>query len=75
MNILQTIGHTPMVKLANSTNEEEGQIFLKYERNNPGGSIKDRPALYIIEQAEKLGMHDPNFFEKSNSTSQISHEK
>lgn len=59
MNILQTIGHTPMVKLANSTNEEEGQIFLKYERNNPGGSIKDRPALYIIEQAEKLGMLKP----------------
>ena len=41
MNILQTIGYTPMVKLANSTNEEEGQIFLKYERNNPCGSIKD----------------------------------
>ena len=60
MNILQTIGHTPLVQLTNSTAVDEGRVFLKYERNNPGGSIKDRPALYIIEQAEKLGQHRTN---------------
>lgn len=59
MNILQTIGHTPLVQLTNSTTVDEGRVFLKYERNNPGGSIKDRPALYIIEQAEKLGLLKP----------------
>ena len=59
MNILQTIGHTPLVQLTNSTAVDEGRVFLKYERNNPGGSIKDRPALYIIEQAEKLGLLKP----------------
>lgn len=59
MHILQTIGRTPLVQLTNSTNEKEGKIYLKYERNNPGGSIKDRPALYIIEQAEKMGLLKP----------------
>lgn len=59
MDILKTIGRTPMIELVNSVAEQDGKIFLKYERNNPGGSIKDRPALYIIEQAEKNGLLRP----------------
>ncbi len=48
LNILQTIGNTPMVKLKNG-------LLVKMEGQNPGGSIKDRAALYMIEQAEKRG--------------------
>lgn len=47
MNILQTIGNTPLVKLS------AANLYAKLEGQNPGGSIKDRAALYMIEQAEK----------------------
>lgn len=58
-NILGAIGNTPMITIPNSNQPDEGQIFFKYERNNPGGSIKDRPAIYIIEEAEKRGLLKP----------------
>lgn len=54
--ILGTIGHTPLVRLRNITASTEGQILLKYERINPGGSIKDRSAVYIINEAERRGL-------------------
>lgn len=58
-NILNTIGNTPLITIPNSNKRHEGQILLKYERYNPGGSIKDRPAIYIIEEAERRGLLKP----------------
>lgn len=54
-NILKTIGNTPHVRL-NSLFPEEYEVWIKLERNNPGGSIKDRIALSMIEDAEKRGI-------------------
>lgn len=53
--ILQTIGNTPHVRL-NSLFPASYQVWIKLERNNPGGSIKDRIALSMIEDAEKRGI-------------------
>ncbi|RCW77022.1 cysteine synthase family protein [Saliterribacillus persicus] len=58
-NILETIGETPLITIPNSNTADEGRILLKYERFNPGGSIKDRPALYIIQEAERKGLLKP----------------
>jgi cysteine synthase A len=54
-NILETIGNTPHVKL-NSLYATEASVYVKLERSNPGGSIKDRIALAMIEDAEKKGI-------------------
>ncbi len=51
-NILELIGETPVVKV-NSMFSEEIEVWIKLEKNNPGGSIKDRIALSMIESAEK----------------------
>jgi len=53
-NILETIGNTPHVRV-NRLFGEQHEIWLKLERSNPGGSIKDRIALSMIEDAEKKG--------------------
>ncbi len=52
-SILDTIGETPIVKLKNMTTDEMAQIYVKLESFNPGGSVKDRIALRMIEDAEK----------------------
>ncbi len=52
-NILDTIGNTPMVKLSNIIKNKKINLFVKLEGQNPGGSMKDRIALYMIEEAEK----------------------
>lgn len=57
--ILSTAGNTPLVKLQNLFDERHAQVCVKIERNNPAGSIKDRPAHYIIEKAEKDGLLKP----------------
>jgi cysteine synthase len=54
-NILQTIGNTPHVKI-NRLFPSDYEVWMKTERFNPGGSIKDRIALSMIEQAEKDGI-------------------
>ncbi|MGF2941658.1 cysteine synthase A [Enterococcus xiangfangensis] len=54
-SILDTIGETPIVKLNNMTTDNMAQIFVKLESFNPGGSVKDRIALRMIEDAEKNG--------------------
>lgn len=54
-NILDLIGNTPMVKINNFNPTPNVEIFAKLEGNNPGGSIKDRIALKMIEQAEREG--------------------
>ncbi len=52
-NILQTIGNTPLVKTDRLNPNKKTSIYAKIEGFNPGGSIKDRIALKMIEQAEK----------------------
>jgi cysteine synthase B len=54
-NILQTIGNTPLVKINNLNPNRNAEIYAKVEGFNPSGSIKDRIALSMIEQAEKEG--------------------
>lgn len=56
-SIVQAIGHTPLVSLPRD-DESQGQVYLKIESGNPGGSIKDRAALYIIRDAEEKGLLD-----------------
>ncbi len=50
-NLLQLIGNTPMLEVR----EGHAQLLLKLERQNPGGSVKDRTALEMIEDAERSG--------------------
>ena len=54
-NMLELIGNTPMVRI-NRINKGCANIIAKLEYFNPAGSIKDRPALYMLEQAEKKGL-------------------
>lgn len=56
-NILQAIGNTPHVRLSKLFPHHE--VWLKLEKQNPGGSIKDRIALAMIEDAERLGFLKP----------------
>ncbi|MNY84248.1 Cysteine synthase [compost metagenome] len=53
-NILQTIGNTPVVRM-NRVFGSNANVWIKSERSNPGGSIKDRIALSMVEAAEKSG--------------------
>ena len=55
MGVLDCIGNTPLVKLDVLNPNPEVEIFVKLEGNNPGGSIKDRPALYMVLAAERAG--------------------
>lgn len=57
--ILQTIGNTPLVQLQRYSPNPQIKIFAKLEGNNPGGSIKDRIALYMIQHALNQNMLDP----------------
>lgn len=54
-NILQTIGNTPLVKINKLNRNDKVNIYAKIEGVNPGGSIKDRIALKMVEQAEATG--------------------
>jgi cysteine synthase B len=54
-NVLGAIGNTPLVLLGNLNGNEDVKIFGKLEGNNPGGSVKDRPAYYMIKMAEESG--------------------
>ncbi len=56
MNVLQTIGNTPLVELTRYAPRKSVHIFAKLEGSNPGGSIKDRVAKYLIEDAERRGL-------------------
>lgn len=58
-NILETIGNTPLVKLNRVVGSTPHQFFAKIEYFNPGGSIKDRIGLSMIEAAEKRGQLKP----------------
>jgi len=55
-NILEKIGNTPLIKINNIISNENIEVLAKFEGDNPGGSIKDRIALKMIETAEKNGI-------------------
>ncbi|HEV8408751.1 MAG TPA: cysteine synthase A [Sphingomicrobium sp.] len=57
-NILETIGNTPHIRI-NRLFGERAEVWMKSERSNPGGSIKDRIALSMIEDAERSGKLKP----------------
>ncbi len=55
MGVELSIGRTPLVELKRLRNNSKVRIFAKLEGNNPGGSIKDRPAFYMVKKAEESG--------------------
>ncbi len=55
-NVLQAIGHTPMIRLNRMNSPENAEVLVKFEGLNVGGSIKTRTAFNMIEQAEKEGL-------------------
>ncbi len=60
-NLIELVGNTPMLRLNNmeKTNNLTGEIYAKLEKYNPAGSVKDRAALEIIEDAERKGILKP----------------
>src|SRR2546430_14047361 len=54
-NILQAIGNTPLVRLNKVAGPDDAAVYAKCEFMNPGGAIKDRMALYILDKAEQEG--------------------
>lgn len=54
-NILDFIGNTPILKANKVVDDNMAQLYVKLEKFNPGGSIKDRAALGMIEEAERTG--------------------
>ena len=57
--VVDLIGHTPMVRLDRTARDLECTLLAKLEQFNPGGSSKDRPALAMIETAERVGLLRP----------------
>jgi len=55
-NVLEAVGHTPMIRLNHMAEPDSAQILVKFEGVNIGGSIKTRTALNMIEKAEKEGL-------------------
>src|SRR5262245_19547177 len=58
-NILQTIGHTPLIRINKLWQHPKVQIWAKFEGTNPMCSVKERPAFYIVEGAERDGSLKP----------------
>ena len=58
-NVLEAIGNTPLVKI-NTIFDNNVEVWMKLERQNPGGSIKDRIALAMIDKAEREGKINKN---------------
>ncbi len=58
-NVLETIGNTPLIRI-NNLFPKEYEVYAKMEKANPGGSIKDRIALSMVEDAEKKGFLKPD---------------
>ena len=55
-NILEAIGHTPLIRLNNMTSPDDAQILVKYEGLNVGGSIKTRTAFNMLTEAQNKGL-------------------
>ena len=58
-NILEAVGHTPLVRLNKVTSGIACTVLVKVEGQNPGNSVKDRPALFMLEEAERRGLIKP----------------
>src|SRR5216683_704831 len=58
-NILEAVGHTPLVRLNRINQGLKPQIYIKAEFTNPGGSVKDRIGISMIDEAEKKGLLKP----------------
>jgi len=58
-DLLKLIGNTPLVKLKSLSSETDCNIFAKLEFYNPGGSVKDRVAQYLVRDAECRGLLKP----------------
>src|SRR3546814_7657168 len=58
-DILQLIGNTPLIRLKGPSEATGCEILAKCEFMNPGGSVKDRAALFIVEDAEARGALEP----------------
>jgi cysteine synthase len=58
-NVLETIGKTPLIRLNNLSGDSKATIVAKIESRNPGGSVKDRICLSMINEAEKQGLIKP----------------
>jgi cysteine synthase B len=73
VSILSTIGNTPLAELTNLTGDSNVRIFGKLEGANPGGSIKDRAAYYMIKKAEESGelTHDKIILEATSGNTGI----
>jgi S-sulfo-L-cysteine synthase (O-acetyl-L-serine-dependent) len=73
MSILSAIGNTPLVQLMHLTNGSHVQVYAKLEGCNPGGSVKDRPAFYMIRRAEESGelTHDKIILEPTSGNTGI----
>ncbi|MCR5716417.1 MAG: cysteine synthase A [Lachnospiraceae bacterium] len=70
-NVLEYIGHTPMVRLNRMNDPEAAEVLVKYEGLNVGGSIKTRTAYYMIRQAIKDGIiHDDTIIVEPTSGNQ-----
>lgn len=55
-SILELIGNTPILEINNLINDDSAKLYIKLEKFNPGGSVKDRAVLGMIEKAEKIGI-------------------
>lgn len=55
-SMLDLVGRTPILKLNNMVDDNSAEVYVKLEKFNPGGSVKDRAALGMIEKAEELGI-------------------
>ncbi|WP_160679978.1 cysteine synthase A [Clostridium sp. C8-1-8] len=55
-NALELLGNTPVLKVNTLTGENSAEVYVKLEKFNPGGSVKDRAAYGMIEKAESLGL-------------------
>ena len=58
-SLLDSVGHTPLVGLSRLSPFPEVRLWAKLEDRNPTGSVKDRAAFYMVEQAEKEGLLQP----------------
>jgi cysteine synthase B len=72
-NVLGAIGNTPLVQLTVLNGNSDVKIYGKLEGNNPGGSVKDRPAFYMITKAEESGelTHDKIIIEPTSGNTGI----
>ena len=58
-NILEAIGHTPLIRLNRVAKDMPAEVYVKAEYLNPGGSMKDRIAVEMIDEAERKGLLKP----------------